>query len=78
MSPLSASLTWKKPVFVDRPLNKVGGGGTSCGVTEGEKKPALSDNSGKIDKGQQSGKDGVKCFYCNKKGHIMAECPVLQ
>lgn len=38
----------------------------------------MSDTCGKTDKGEQFGKDGVKCFYCKKKVYIVAECPVLQ
>lgn len=77
-----------EPVFSDRPFNKFGGWGVSRGVSEGgrisvevpegEKKPASSDTLVKTDKGYPFGKDGVRCFYCKKKGHIVAECPVLQ
>lgn len=70
-----------KPVFLDRPFNKVGGGGASRVVSEGgktsiggfesERKPALSDTSEKKDMGELFGKEGVKCFYCKKKGHLV-------
>lgn len=74
-----------KPMFLDRPFNKFVGGMGRCAFEGGKtsavaavrkKTPALTD-SVKIDKGDQFSKDGVKCFYCKKKGHIVADCPVL-
>lgn len=76
-----------KPVFVDRPFNKpVGGlncgsfegGRASLGVSEGERKPASFNRPAfKPDRGGPFVKEGVKCFYCKERGHIVAECPVL-
>lgn len=40
-------------------------------------KSAFMDTSIKTEKLKQPGK-AVKCFYCKKKVHIIAECPVLQ
>lgn len=54
------------------------GGRISVEVPEGEKKPASSDTLVKTNKGYPFGKDAVRCFYCKKQGHIVAECPVLQ
>lgn len=75
-----------KPVFLDRSFIIMGTGGASRGVPEGvrnlpegdefEKKSALVDTFIKTEKLEQPGKD-VKCFYCKKKGHIIAECPML-
>uniref|UniRef100_A0A674NL88 Gypsy retrotransposon integrase-like protein 1 n=1 Tax=Takifugu rubripes TaxID=31033 RepID=A0A674NL88_TAKRU len=77
-----------KPVFLDRPFSKVGGGRASRVVSEGreasiggfesERRPAFSDTSEQKDKGELFGKGEIKCFYCKKKGHIVAECPMLE
>lgn len=77
-----------KTVFVDcpfssKPVESMNGTGrdSTRGMavgSEGVRSPGPSEPEVKVEKEELRERDNVRCFYCEKQGHIVASCPVLK